>query len=137
MKKLVFESLNEMNFQKKMDDPLVSLGVGQKHFILNWLDEMGVENYTINDDLTIDVNGDLRIGLYEDLDEIPEFIQFNKVYGNFYCNDNNLTSLRGCPTYVSGDFDCSSNDKIFTKAYIRNLCDVDGKIFTEKTYDMI
>ena len=29
--------------------------------------------------------------------------------GNFFCSDNQLTSLEGCPSEVGGYFDCSSN----------------------------
>jgi hypothetical protein len=41
---------------KKSDNSLISLGVGQIALITKWLDEMGVENYIINDDFTIDVD---------------------------------------------------------------------------------
>ena len=50
-----------------------------------WLKEYGVENYTINEDLSVDVDGD------------------------FYCNANNLTSLEGCPSSVGGGFNCGNN----------------------------
>jgi len=69
--------------------------------------EYGIINYTINDDLTIDVNGNVylsRIGLTK----LP--LKFNKVIGYFYCSYNQLTSLDGCPKEVGGDFDCSSNN---------------------------
>jgi hypothetical protein len=32
------------------------------------------------------------------------------VTGNFYCYDNKLTSLTGAPTTVTGNFDCSDNE---------------------------
>jgi len=31
------------------------------------------------------------------------------VGGHFYCNNNQLTSLEGCPETVSGNFSCSYN----------------------------
>ena len=72
-----------------------------------WLDSMGIENYTINDDLTVDVDG--GVWLYEkNLDYIP--VQFCLVDGGFYCQDNNLTSLKGCPTKVAGVFACFYNN---------------------------
>jgi hypothetical protein len=62
--------------------------------------------YTINNDLSVDVRGD--VDLYEkNLTELP--LQFNKVSGNFYCSKNNLTTLKGCPSYVRRDFMCGSN----------------------------
>ena len=34
----------------------------------------------------------------------------NEIYkGDIYCDDNDLTSLKGCPKEVKGDFDCSWN----------------------------
>jgi hypothetical protein len=110
-KKLVCESLNEMNFQKKMNNPLSAMGVGQIHIITQWLNEMGVGNYTINDNLTIDVKGDVNLN-NRDLTKFPEFIRFNKVSGDFWCSGNNLVSLEGCPSSVSGDFWCSGNNLV-------------------------
>ena len=93
-----------------------------------WLDEMGIKNYIINDDLTVDVNGDINL----DFEAIKEFpIQFGtingsfnasycslstlkgspiKVMGNFFCDGNRLTSLEYSPKYVSGKFFCGKND---------------------------
>jgi hypothetical protein len=36
-------------------------------------------------------------------------IRFNKVSGNFYCDNNQLISLEGCPKEVGRDFNCSEN----------------------------
>lgn len=71
-----------------------------------WLDKMGVENYTINEDLTVDVdvNVDLR---HKKLEKIP--VKFGKVGGSFSCRNNQLTSLEGCPEKIVGDFGCSYN----------------------------
>lgn len=71
-----------------------------------WLDENRVHNYTINDDLTVDVKGSVNI--YNNrLSNIP--VKFNKVMGDFMCYKNRLTSLEGCPKYINGWFDCSNN----------------------------
>jgi hypothetical protein len=65
-----------------------------------------IENYTINDDGSIDVDGD--VGLIEKgLTELP--LTFNKVTGNFNCSKNNLTSLKGSPKWVGGYFGCRYN----------------------------
>jgi hypothetical protein len=142
--KLVSKSLN---FERK-SDPLDSLGVGKKVLITKWLDEMGVKNYIINDDYTIDV--EYSVHLYnKNLEKFPEYIQFNKVYiyfsvrnnhlislkgcpkivgGDFYCDNNNLTSLEGCPIEVGYSFHCQNNKEQFTEKYVRNLCKVKGNI---------
>ena len=66
----------------------------------------GIENYTINDDGTIDVNGDVNLWI-KGLTELP--LTFNKVTGYFNCGYNNLTSLKGCPRWIGGNFDCGNN----------------------------
>ena len=78
--------------------------------VKQWLDENEVNNYTINDDLTVDVDGDVYI--WHDitnttLSKLP--IQFGKVMGNFYCNGCLLITLDGSPYYVGGNFHCNSN----------------------------
>jgi hypothetical protein len=68
--------------------------------------EYYIENYTINNDGTIDVDGNVYLSNYK-LDALP--ITFGKVTGNFKCSNNLLTTLHGSPTEVGGTFDCSRN----------------------------
>jgi len=117
----------------KHSEPLISLGVGQKKIIYDWLDEMGVINYTINDDLTIDCTTTVNLHL-KNLDEIPDYINFNRVNGSFSCAHNNLISLRGCPKYVNGNFYCCSNTKYFTKDDVKEICQVGSTINTSSVY---
>jgi len=63
--------------------------------IKDWLDNMKVKNYTINEDSTVDVNGSVHLINKGFLTEIP--IQFGKVKDGFDVSDNKLTSLKGCP----------------------------------------
>ncbi len=42
------------------------------------------------------------------LTEIP--VKFGRVEGYFNCSDNQLTTLKNCPTYVGSDFVCNDND---------------------------
>ena len=68
--------------------------------------QYGIENYTINSDGSIDVNG--NVFLYKKgLTEFP--LTFNKVTGNFDCGENNLTSLKGSPRWIGGGFYCDHN----------------------------
>ena len=64
-----------------------------------------IVNYTINDDHTIDVDGDVNIHK-KSLTKIP--LKFNIVSGYFYCSKNKLTTLEGCPKEVGG-FSCAEN----------------------------
>lgn len=99
-----------------------------KQEIYDYLDELDVFDYTVNDDLTVD--GRYNVNLYNMImeDELP--FNFNHVKGifeidsndltslkgcpkivgkGFYCNDNQLTSLKGCPKSVGGTFNCDNN----------------------------
>jgi len=66
-----------------------------------------IVNYTINDDHTIDVNGDVSFTL-KGLFKIP--LKFNVVSGHFSCSNNKLTSLEGCPKSINGKFFCYLNE---------------------------
>ena len=81
----------------------------RRNEIEKWLKEYDIRNYTINDDFTIDVNGNVYLSAI-DLKEFPEYIQFGVVRGDFVCRINYLTSLRGVPRIVEGNFDCADNE---------------------------
>ena len=77
-----------------------------KQEITEWLDEHKIQNYTINEDLTIDVDGNVNLHGWK-LKTIP--FQFGTVNGYFDCSCNKLTSLEHCPKTVNGYFSCSGN----------------------------
>lgn len=68
--------------------------------------EYNIENYTINSDGSIDVNGDVNFW-GKNLSKLP--LQFNIVSGDFDCSTNALISLEGSPKEVGGFFDCQNN----------------------------
>ena len=69
--------------------------------------EYNIRNYTINDDGSIDANGDVNL-INRGLTELP--LDFNRVSGNFFCSYNELTTLKGSPKYVGDVFYCGYND---------------------------
>ena len=79
--------------------------------IEEWLNEYKIKNYTINDDLTIDVNGDVDLTQF-DFENFPDYIQFGVVNGFFDCSFCHLKSLRGAPKITKGSFDCSHNELV-------------------------
>jgi len=68
--------------------------------------EYHIKNYTINSDGTIDVDGNVNLNS-KDLTKLP--LKFGKVGGDFYCGDNELITLEGCPQSVGGYFSCRDN----------------------------
>ena len=63
-----------------------------------------IENYTINEDKSIDVDGYVYL---KDLGLTKLPLKFRHVKGNFNCRNNRLTTLEGAPETVGGYFDCS------------------------------
>ena len=59
-----------------MSDPLKTLGIGKRTLIENWLKEMEekrhLNHYSINDDLTIDVNDSVIIEGHKNLTKFPD-----------------------------------------------------------------
>lgn len=78
----------------------------KKFRIKKWLDDHEITNYKINDDLTVDVSGNVKL-TGRNLISLP--IQFGIVAGNFDCGNNQLTSLKGCPKKIVGFFNCINN----------------------------
>jgi hypothetical protein len=70
------------------------------------LKELGVENYTISDDASIDVDGTVDIS-FKNLEKIP--VRFGIVNGDFNCSNNKLVSLKGSPKSVGVSFFCHKN----------------------------
>jgi len=64
-----------------------------------------IENYTINSDGSIDVEGNVDLS-DKRLDNLP--LKFGKVTGFFWCNNNRLVSLEGSPR-KAGYFYCHGN----------------------------
>jgi len=94
---------------KQYRNPKEALDVSIKPLIEEWLEKHKITQFcTINDDLSIDSN--TFIGIMDKIEEseLPYFIKFNKTLG-FSCSKNNLTSLRGCPKIVEGNFYCYAN----------------------------
>ena len=100
--------------------------------IIKLCKQYSIENYTINDDYSIDVYGNVNLSGFA-LTKIP--IKFNIVKGYFICNGNrlenlensprramgnffcinqygNLKSLKGAPEYVAYNFDCHDNEAL-------------------------
>lgn len=69
-------------------------------------EEFAIKNYKINDDMSIDVDGDVNIS-NRGLTRLP--LQFNYVNGDFDCSSNNLTNLNKI-NIECYKFDCSHNN---------------------------
>lgn len=77
-----------------------------KKEIKDWLTNMGINDYTIHDDLTVDVYDSIDLK-NNGLKDIP--VQFGKAVADFDISSNSLTNLKGCPFSVGGNFVCFYN----------------------------
>ena len=76
--------------------------------IENWLRENNREKHAkfkISKDFTISIDE----FVYNGKGNFPEYIRFGKCTNNFILEDCDMTSLRGCPSYVGGSFSCHGN----------------------------
>ena len=71
--------------------------------------QYNINNYSINPDGSIDVDGSVYLP-GRNLEELP--LTFNKVNGSFSCWANKLTTLKGSPKEVGGQFNCHDNQLI-------------------------
>ena len=78
-----------------------------KEEVIQVCNRYGIGNYTINDDLSIDVGGSVYLNI-QDLKYLP--LRFNYVSGGFFCRENILVSLEGSPLTVGGNFGCGYNE---------------------------
>jgi len=133
--KLVKEHINEKFTDES--DPIHDMGIGITVKIKKWLTENinPLDNhnnkrplYIINDDITIDVNGNLAP--LRKITKLPNYINFNIVYGFCDFGSAGLTSLKGFPKEVHGYFRCSNNKltslKGCPKKLIRDIYDTTG-----------
>lgn len=63
-------------------------------------------DFAIDKDGFLDVHGDVYITGTK-LEELP--LRFGKIYGDFWCHLNELTTLKKAPYFVGGDFNCYGN----------------------------
>ena len=118
-------------------------GVDMEAKIENWLKENEIDGYTINRDLTVDVDTDQNISIEGDL---PEYIQFKNVdcfrfdwhqpttlKGGpieldcryiFNVSSEKLETLEHCPRVLRCKFDCSGCPSLKTLEHLPNNCHV-------------
>lgn len=80
--------------------------LNNKEDIKQWLEQQSITKYTINKDLTVDVDNSVILRNNE-LQNFP--VQFGIVNGDFDCAYNQLTSLKGIPHKINGCLYCSHN----------------------------
>jgi len=78
-----------------------------KKEIISICKKFEIKNYTINDDGSVDVDGDVLL-LERNLSKLP--LKFGTVSGHFHCEHNKLTTLEGSPKEVGKSFFCEYNN---------------------------
>lgn len=97
--------------------------------------QYGIQNYTINDDGSIDVNGSVNLS-NRGLTIIP--LKFNNVSGDFDINGNKLVTLEGSPQTIGRNLFSSENLLTSLKGCPSSIGDgfycVDNKLVTLEYY---
>jgi len=143
--KFIYEKFTEDS------DPIQDMGIGMIQKIKKWINDVenssngqyGIKDYRIDKNGYISVNG--TVSIPDNWGNLPKYIQFKYVFGDFYisncklttlrgcpikikgsfsCDRNNLTSLKFSPIYVGSTFSCAANRKKFTKKEVENVCKV-------------
>ena len=110
-----------INFERGLD-PKEAMGIGKVKLINDWMGQVitidhskaapiGIKNYKINKDFSIDTDLDVIALERKDLfpgGRFPEYIRFNSS-GSFDIDDCGIVSLEGCPKEVKGYFSCQMN----------------------------
>lgn len=78
-----------------------------KDEIIDWLNAHNIKNYTVRDNLIVDVASHVIIH-----DKALEFlpVQFGTIDYSFQVSYNSLKSLKGSPSIIKGTFECSGNN---------------------------
>lgn len=106
--------------------------------VRDWLKKYKVQGVSI-DPHTLVVNTSVGVYLSDfKLKELP--VQFGTVRGDFACDNNKLTSLRGCPNLVEGSFNCSNNplaDLDYLPKHIYGLLEIPARLRNKYTDEQI
>ena len=78
-----------------------------KQEIHNMCRDHGITNYTINDDMSVNVYQAVTLKDYPEENYIP--VNFNKVEYGFECSFCDIESLKGAPNYIGENFECEGN----------------------------
>ena len=72
-----------------------------------WLDECTSRSWSVGPGGKVDVQGNFDCS-YQNLERFKG-VKFGRVSGNFWCDNNGLTTLEGAPETVAGGFYCYNN----------------------------
>jgi hypothetical protein len=107
---LLYEATTQITVNRNLDKRIDKLRAINKSLLMKEVIEgnLIIDQYFDFNDIDVKVktiNGNVTIKL----NHIPLWLKNVTVNGNFYCYNNKLTSLEGCPQTVNGSFDCYKN----------------------------
>jgi hypothetical protein len=89
-----------------------------------WLELRHIRNYTIRPGGIVDVDGDVNLSHLEDT-IFP--CQFGEVNGHFICNNTPLTSLKGLPQFIDGEFQCWRTEIVSLSGVDKIMKEINGR----------
>ncbi len=91
-------------------------------FIRDYFNEKSIienKHYEFKENYVI-FKGDLDLSNKE-ITEFPRWMKTCKIGGNFWCDNNKLSSLENCPKVIHGSFSCTNNPEIKNLGRITDL----------------
>lgn len=76
--------------------------------VYNWCTKQRLKKFQIDGNGLINSEISVHLDFPESRPEIPDYIKFNQVYGDFFIAGH-ISSLVGCPEVVHGNFRCYSH----------------------------
>ena len=129
MDKIVREHINE-KFTNDDSDPIHDLGIGMRHKVEEWLKTTRIISHITNPY----IRNDLKINAkyvdisWPDLSDIPEYIRFGIIKGNFSCHFDSKYKLKQLPEKIESTLKIFINcDPDFILQDILDICVVDVK----------
>lgn len=98
--------------------------------LLSYLFNIDKEFIEYDENLGYTIHGNVNIPRIP-LSEMP--IKFNKVYGEFVCEDAALKNFNNFPNFIKGDLHISYNSKISSLSGLKNLI-IDGKVYARSIF---
>ena len=93
--------------RQEVEEKIVEINSICREYGINGGKRYYSDGFTINDDMSINVHGSVRLSRKR-LDQLP--LKFKKIDGSFDCSNNLLFNLDGSPEIVKFNFSCGNND---------------------------
>ena len=132
----VIKKVHESQNFERGQEPKVSMGVGRKPLIIEWIKEMQQYNFITNPVLTSRLTIDAEdVDMSDTLfNQFPPYIKFGEIHNDFKIYIRSSLALKAFPHYVGREVTVyypSDVEKPCTTEDIRKICEVNGYVIVQ------